>query len=64
MATELGPQIAGIDAFDETPIAYLVADEGLINANQVTVYTDGSLWLPILERGVVLRVTHRSSAVE
>jgi hypothetical protein len=36
----------------ETP----VADEGFINANQVMVLDSGFLWLPILGRGVVLRV--------
>jgi hypothetical protein len=31
---------------------------------QQMVFTDGSLWLPILERGVVLRVTPPFSTVE
>jgi hypothetical protein len=38
--------------FPETP----VADEGFITANQVMVLDSGSLWLPVLGRGVVLRV--------
>jgi hypothetical protein len=34
-----------------------IAEHGLINANQVMAFEDGSLWLPILDDGVVLRVT-------
>jgi hypothetical protein len=63
LATERGPQLAGIEALGEaTP--YRVADEGLINANQVMVFAYGSLRLPILERGVVLRVARPFVTVE
>jgi hypothetical protein len=34
-----------------------VSDHGLINANQVLAFEDDALWLPILDDGVVLRVT-------
>jgi hypothetical protein len=33
-----------------------VAEHGLINANQVMAFEEGSLWLPILDDGLVLRV--------
>jgi hypothetical protein len=58
VATENGPSLAAIEILDnnlvfpETP----VADEGFITANQVMVLDSGSLWLPVLGRGVVLRV--------
>ena len=35
-----------------------------INANQVMVFEWTSLWLPILDRGVVLRVTPLARIVE
>jgi hypothetical protein len=66
VATENGPSIAAIEIVDdnlileETPIA----DEGFITANQVMVLDSGLLWLPILGRGVVLRVRAPVSQVE
>jgi hypothetical protein len=33
-----------------------VAEQGLINANQVMAFEEGSLWVPILDDGLVLRV--------
>jgi hypothetical protein len=64
VATENGPSLATIDiasdalVVPETP----VAEEGFITANQVLVLDSGSLWLPILGRGAVLRVTPPVSA--
>jgi YVTN family beta-propeller protein len=57
VATEIGPELTGIDPSTQEVVARAtVADHGLINANQVMVFEDGSLWLPILEDGAVLRV--------
>ena len=57
VATEIGPELAGIDPSTKEIVATAtVSDHGLINANQVMVFEDGSLWLPILDDGVVLRV--------
>ena len=56
-STEAGPELAGIDpASQEVVTTVVVADEGVINANQVMVFEEGSLWLPILGQGTVLRV--------
>jgi hypothetical protein len=41
-----------------------VAQERAINANQVMVFDGNSLWLPILGRGVVLRVPPQATIVE
>jgi hypothetical protein len=66
VATENGPSLAAIEivddnlVFPETP----VADEGFITANQVMVFDSGSLWLPILGRGIVLRVRQPVTEVE
>ena len=58
VATEIGPELAGIDPSTQEVVATAtVSDHGLINANQVIVFEDGSLWLPILDDDVVLRVT-------
>ena len=58
VATEIGPELTGIDPSTQEVVATAtVSDHGLINANQVMVFEDGSLWLPILDDGVVLRVT-------
>ena len=58
VATEIGPELAGIDPSTQQAVATAtIADHGLINANQVMVFEDGSLWLPILDDGAVLRVT-------
>jgi len=58
VATEIGSELAGIDPSTQDVVATAsVSDHGLINANQVMVFEDGSLWLPILDDGVVLRVT-------
>jgi DNA-binding beta-propeller fold protein YncE len=58
VATEIGPELTGIDPETQEVVAKAtVSDHGLINANQVMVFEDGSLWLPILDDGVVLRVT-------
>ena len=57
VATEIGPELTGIDPSTQEVVATAtVADHGLINANQVMVFEDGSLWLPILDDGAVLRV--------
>ncbi len=57
VATELGPELTGIDpATDSVVASATVAEEGSINANQIMVFEDGALWLPILGRGTVLRV--------
>lgn len=57
VATELGPELAGIDpGTHEIVSRAVVADHGLINANQVMAYEAGSLWLPIIDDGEVLRV--------
>jgi len=65
VATEGGPQIAGIDtSTDEILATAEVGEEGFINANQLMVFEANSLWLPILGRGVVLRVTPPASTVE
>jgi virginiamycin B lyase len=57
VATEIGPELAGIDVATQEVVAEAtVADNGLINANQVMAFEDGSLWLPILDDEVVLRV--------
>ena len=58
VATEIGPELTGIDPETHEVVAKAtVSDHGLINANQVMAFEDGSLWLPILDDGVVLRVT-------
>jgi hypothetical protein len=58
VATEIGPELAGIDpTTQEVVVPATVSDHGLINANQVMVFEEGSLWLPILDDDVVLRVT-------
>jgi DNA-binding beta-propeller fold protein YncE len=63
VATELGPELAGIDPATQEIVAYVVvAEHGLINANQVMAFEEGSLWLPILDDGTVLRV--RRPAIE
>jgi hypothetical protein len=41
-----------------------VADQGLINANQVMIFDGGSLWLPVLDEGVVLRMIPPATEVE
>jgi YVTN family beta-propeller protein len=66
VATELGPEVAAIDVGGEYGLVAeeRVADEGAINANQVMVLEDGDLWLPILGRGVVLRLTPPAWTVE
>jgi hypothetical protein len=57
VATEIGPELVGIDvSTQEVVVESTVADNGLINANQVMAWEDGSLWLPILDDGVVVRV--------
>jgi hypothetical protein len=57
VATEIGPEIAGIDVRIQRIVASAtVAEHGLIDANQLLVFEDGSLWLPILDDGTVLRV--------
>ena len=49
------PELTGIDPSTQEVVARAtVADHGLINANQVMVFEDGSLWLPILDDGAVL----------
>jgi len=58
VATEIGPELNGIDPETQEVVAEAtVSDHGLINANQVMAFEDGSLLLPILDDGVVLRVT-------
>jgi streptogramin lyase len=58
IATELGPEITGIDPSTADVVASAtVAEEGSITANQIMAFDDGALWLPILGRGTVLRVT-------
>ena len=42
----------------------MVADHRLINANQVMAFEGQSLLLPIIDDGVVLRVTPLASTVE
>lgn len=65
VATEIGPELVGIDtATDEILATGTVADQGLINANQVMASEGGSLWLPILDDGVVLRVQPPATIVE
>jgi hypothetical protein len=55
----------GIDVATQQVVAEsTVADHGLINANQVMAFEDGSLWLPILDDGVVLRVTPPATTAE
>ena len=62
VATEIGPELIGIDPTTHEIVAKAtVADHGLINANQVMVFEDGSLWLPILDDGAVLRVAPPAS---
>jgi hypothetical protein len=57
VATELGRQLAGIAPRAQRIVTSVtVAEHGLINANLVMVFDDGSLWLPILDGGVVLWV--------
>jgi DNA-binding beta-propeller fold protein YncE len=70
VATEAGPQLAGIEISSEPlgvnePLGvWDVADEGAINANQVMVFDGNALWLPILARGVVLRIPPPVTIVE
>jgi streptogramin lyase len=65
VATASGPQVVGIDVGVGGVVATAeIADEGFINANQVVAYGSGSLWLPILGRGVVLRVAPPAHSVE
>ncbi|MGH2635769.1 MAG: hypothetical protein ACRDHU_06465 [Actinomycetota bacterium] len=65
VATEVGPELAGIDvATNEVVATGRVAEEGAINANQVMVFEGGTLWLPILGRGAVLRVTPLATIVD
>ena len=65
VATEIGPELVGIDVATQQVVAEsTVADHGLINANQVMAFEDGSLWLPILDDGVVLRVTPSATTAE
>lgn len=66
VATENGPRLAAIDPVDNNLLLpeAKVGDEGFISANQVMVYESGSLWLPILGRGVVLRVRRPVVTVE
>ena len=65
VATEIGPELIGIDtATDEIVATATVADQGLINANQVMAFVAGSLWLPILDDGVVLRVLPPATTAE
>jgi len=52
--------VAEIDVLAEAT----VADHGLINPNQVMAFEDRSLWLPILDDGVVLRVAPPATTVE
>ena len=62
VATEIGPELTGIDPSTQEVVATAtVADHGLINANQVMLFEDGSLWLPILDEGTVLRVAPPAS---
>ena len=57
VATEAGPELAGIDPVArEVVTEVVVAEEGVINANQVMVFEEGSLWLPIFGQGTVVRV--------
>lgn len=64
VATEGGPELAGIDtATNELLATATVGDEGFISANQVMVFEANALWLPILGRGVVLRVTPPAATV-
>jgi YVTN family beta-propeller protein len=65
VATEIGPELVGIDLGTHEILAEAtVADHGLINANQLMVFEDQSLWLPILDDGVVLRVAPPATTVE
>jgi len=65
VATEIGPELVGIDVATHQVVAEsTVADNGSINANQVMAFEDGSLWLPILDDGVVLRVAVPATTAE
>ena len=65
VATELGPELVGVDVIDNAIlVSGTVADHGSINANQVMAFESGSLWLPILDDGVVLEVPPLASIVE
>jgi len=64
-ATEIGPQLAGIDpATNQLFATSDIAGHGLIAANQVMAFDADSLWLPILEDDVVLRVRPPAAVVE
>ena len=55
VASDAGPEIRRIDhASGEVTGPWIVADQGSINANQLVLVHEDTLWIPLLESGEVV----------